>query len=94
MVKTREYLSLQIAVIFMSAPARSVTELEVEQASEQCNMLQITKFLYLTLKLIFSLFWISPAMSPCCSHHFFTKEMSPAKGWMIPATREPRFRLA
>lgn len=78
MVKTREYLSLQIAVIFMSAPASSVTELEVEQASEQRNMLQITKSL--TLKLIFSLFWKSPATSPCCSHHFFTKEMSPAKG--------------
>jgi len=39
MVKTREYLSLQIAVIFMSAPASSATELEVEQASEQCSML-------------------------------------------------------
>lgn len=80
MIKTREYFSLQIAAIFMSAPASSVTELEVEQASEQCNMLQTTKPLYLTLKLIFSLFWKSPAMSPCCSRHFFTQEMSPAKG--------------
>lgn len=35
MVKSREYLSLQIAAIFTGAPASSIIELELEQASEQ-----------------------------------------------------------